>query len=170
MADCTHKGDQRYMSAFRRATLAPLVVSGAFAVVMNACTPPASIGGGPLPTAAPFATPTAPGATPTPTGATATPTPASTPLGAITVNPTSLAFIGTGAALALPFIASETGYTGVYTESDTCSGIATVTAGAAGHYTITPSGAGTCSVTIADTFAQKASVAVSVTVTGGVIQ
>ncbi|HXM06701.1 MAG TPA: hypothetical protein VN936_04520, partial [Candidatus Acidoferrum sp.] len=68
------------------------------------------------------------------------------------------------------FSASETGYTGAFTESDTCSGIASVAAGAAGSYTITPSGAGTCSVTITDSYAQKAAVAVSVTVTGGVIQ
>jgi hypothetical protein len=133
------------MSAFQRATLASIVVSAACALGISACTPA--------------------------TGYTAAAvTPAPTPPGALAVKPTSLTFIGTGAALATTFSASETGYTGAFTESDTCSGIASVAAGAAGSYTITPSGAGTCSVTITDSYAQKAAVAVSVTVTGGVIQ
>jgi hypothetical protein len=140
----------RHMSASRRAPLAPLIVSAAFAFVMNACTPPAGTGGGPLPSA--------------------TPTPAPTPPGTLAVNPKSLSFVGTGATLATTFTASETGYTGAFTESDTCSGIATVAAGAAGSYTITPSGAGSCTVTIADSFAQKAAVAVSVTTSGAVVQ
>jgi hypothetical protein len=131
------------MSAFRRATLASIVVGPAFALILGACTPS--------------------------TGYIAA-TPAATPPGALVVKPASLTFIGTGAALATTFSASETGYTGAFTESDTCGGIAGVVAGAAGSYTITPSGAGSCNVTIADSFAQKAAVAVSVTVTGGVVQ
>jgi hypothetical protein len=133
------------MSAFRRATLASIVVGPAFALILGACTPSTGY-----------------------TPASVTPTP--TPPGALAVKPTSLTFIGTGAALATTFTASESGYTGAFKESDTCSGIATVAAGAAGAYTITPSGAGSCSVTIADSYAQKAVVAVSVTVTGGVVQ
>jgi hypothetical protein len=131
------------MSAFQRATLASIVLGAALALGISACTPS--------------------------TGYIAA-APAPTPPGTLAVKPASLAFIGTGAALATTFTASETGYTGAFTESDTCSGIATVAGGAAGSYTITPSGAGSCSVSIADSFAQKAAVEVSVTVTGGVIQ
>jgi hypothetical protein len=134
------------MSAFRRATLASIIVSTALTLGISACSSSTGFTAASAPTAAP------------------------TPPGTLAVKPASLTFIGTGAALATTFTASETGYTGAFNESDTCSGIATVAAGAAGSYAITPSGAGSCNVTIADSYAQKAAVAVSVTVTGGVIQ
>jgi hypothetical protein len=134
------------MSPIRRATLASIVVSAVIALALAACTPPYQVNSGPVPTAAP------------------------TPPGTLAVNPKTLTFIGTSAALATTVTAGESGYTGAFTESDTCAGIATVTAGTVGSYTIAPSGAGSCSVTIADSFAQKAAVAVSVTTSNAVVQ
>jgi hypothetical protein len=116
-----------------------------------------------------------PTATPTPTP---TPTPTATPTagppGVLNVNPTSVAVAGLGSTYALQFVAGETGYTGAFTESDTCSGVATVTTpsakGPSATYTVTGVAAGTCTATIKDSFGQSAAEAISVTTGTIVIQ
>ncbi len=88
------------------------------------------------------------------------------------MNPTSVSLVGLGSTYALQFVAGETGYTGVFTESDTCSGIATVTTpsakGPSATYTVTGVAAGTCTATIKDSFGQSVAEAMSVT-TGTII-
>ena len=125
----------------------------------------------PTPTPGPVPTPTptsGPVPTPTPTSG-PVPTPTPNPL---TVTPTSLAFIATGAANAQNFTASETAYSGAFTMSTTCTAaIATVTpssgTGPSSMFTVTPQGAGSCTVTIHDTNGQNATVTIGVTLAQG---
>ncbi|MDH2908891.1 MAG: hypothetical protein PXZ07_02115 [Candidatus Eremiobacteraeota bacterium] len=111
---------------------------------------------------------TAPTPTPVPTP---TPTPTPNPLA---VAPSSLALTGTGASNAQTLVVTETGYTGTFTESDTCSTIATVTpssgAGPSFTFTVTGVNAGTCTATFADTNGQHVTANIGVTTTGVVIQ
>ena len=101
--------------------------------------------------------------------------PGPTPL---TVTPTTLSLYGTGAANAQSFVVSESGYTRTLTESDTCtpsSGqIATVSpAGGSGPsltVTVTGVAAGSCSATFTDAYGSTASVAITVTTSGWIIQ
>ena len=91
------------------------------------------------------------------------PSGAQSPLG---VTPTTLSFASTNAA-AQTFTVAESGYSGAITETDSCAGVASIsatgtTAGPSSAYAVTPRGAGTCIVTVADTFAQKANVAIVV--------
>lgn len=120
-------------------------------------------------TATPSPSPTtAPTPTPVPTP---TPTPTPNPLA---VAPSSLALTGTGASNAQTLVVTETGYTGTFTESDTCSTIATVTpssgAGPSFTFTVTGVNAGTCTATFADTNGQHVTANIGVTTTGVVIQ
>lgn len=91
---------------------------------------------------------------------------------AIAASPSSLSF-ASGSAQTLDV--SESGYTGGFTESDTCnpfSGeIAAVSAGSNGNgaatYAITPVAAGTCTVTVTD--ASNRTIAVQITVSTAAI-
>ncbi|MGC8485710.1 MAG: hypothetical protein ACP5O6_08775, partial [Candidatus Baltobacteraceae bacterium] len=71
-------------------------------------------------------------------------------------------------------VVTETGYTGTFTESDTCSTIATVTpssgTGPSFTFTVTGVNAGTCTATFADTNGQQVTANIGVTTTGVVIQ
>ncbi len=109
---------------------------------------------------------------PTPTAApTASPTPVP---GVLTVSPTGVSIVGLGAATAQSVTVSEGGYTGTFTESDTCGGIATIAssnpAGPSASFTVTGSAVGTCSATFGDTFAQHATLAITVTTVGVIVQ
>jgi hypothetical protein len=95
---------------------------------------------------------------------------------AVVLSPTSLNFLATGSGFAQTFSASETGYNGTLTQTNTCnpsSGtIATVSpvSGAAPvTFTVTPQAAGTCTITVSDTNGQSAALTVTVTTTSGVI-
>jgi hypothetical protein len=117
------------------------------------------------PTPAATSTPTpSPSQSPSPS-----PSPAATPAGAIVLSPSSLAFVAAGSANAQTFAASETGYSGAFTESDTCPSIATI-AQTSATFTVTPVAAGSCIVTVADSHQQKSTVTISVTTSGAVIQ
>ncbi len=117
------------------------------------------------------ATPTpspSPSASPSPSPS---PTPTPNPMG---IAPSTLALTGTGASNAQTLVVTETGYTGSFTESDTCSTIATVTpssgTGPSFTFTVTGLAAGTCSATFADTNGQHVTANIGVTTTGVVIQ
>ncbi len=156
-------------------------------------TPVATATATPIPTATPMPTPTpsptvAPTPTPTPTPTpiptasaspvpTATPIPTATPNSAIVISPYSLNFFNTGAAYAQTFTVGENGFSGTYTETDTChpsSGtIATLSPTSAGGpnaiFTVTPVNAGTCTITITDGIGNTAAVSIGVTLSQGVI-
>ncbi len=107
---------------------------------------------------------------PTPTSnPSASPSPGQTPQGPVVTAPSSLTFTAAGSPNAANFGVSETGYSGSWTESDTCSGIATVASSGANTYTVTPVAAGSCIITITDAFSQKGTVNISVTTSSGVI-
>lgn len=102
------------------------------------------------------------------------PSPSAPPPNVLSVNPSSVAVNGTGAASAASILVQETSYTGAFTESDTCSGIATVTpsAGTGPSFTFTAEGvvAGTCTASFADANAQSVSTTIVVTTNGIIIQ
>lgn len=80
---------------------------------------------------------------------------------------------GLGAPSALTETVTETGYSGLFGESDTCTGVATVTTtnahGPSAAYTVTGVTAGMCSITFSDASAQHQIVAVTVTASGFII-
>jgi hypothetical protein len=117
----------------------------------------------PTPTPTPTATPTA---TPTPTP---TPTPSPTPAsGALAVTPNSVGLVRAGDTADVHV--TETGYTGPFTETDTCGGNATVSSSAAGGpdalYTVTGLSAVTCDATFHDNHGQTAVLHIVVTTSG----
>jgi hypothetical protein len=71
-------------------------------------------------------------------------------------------------------LVQETGYSGNFTESDTCAGIATLVpgngAGPSLSETVTGLGAGQCSATFSDSFAQVQHASITVTTGGFTIQ
>jgi hypothetical protein len=80
---------------------------------------------------------------------------------------------GTGAANAQTVHVHETGYAGAFTESDTCSGKATVALkapstgnGPDSDYTVTASAAGQCDITFKDSFLQSTPTHVVITISG----
>lgn len=95
----------------------------------------------------------------------------------VAVNPLdvsvpSLSIVGTGATFAQTFHVTESGYAGTFTETDTCSGIATLAPPAGGSgpdlaVTATGIAAGSCSATYGD--ANTQSVTIDITVTTGSI-
>jgi len=95
-------------------------------------------------------------------------------LAPLALSPSSLAFTASGASYAQTFAASEPGYTGAFTETDTCNpgtAIATVSAasgpGPTANFTVTPQSAGSCTITVHDTNGQTSTVTVGVTITQG---
>lgn len=92
---------------------------------------------------------------------------------ALNVNPTSLSFDAVGNSYANTFAVTQTG-TGAFKESDTCFNIASVATGTfkapSATVTVTPTGAGTCNVTVTDAYGQQKSVAITVTTSGIIIQ
>ncbi len=93
---------------------------------------------------------------------------------ALGISPSTLALLGTGASNALTATLSETAYTGTFTESDTCAGVATVTTpsalGPTETYTVTASAAGSCTATFTDAYGQHATLNIGVTTTGISVQ
>lgn len=101
--------------------------------------------------------------------------PSGTPSAALDAAPATLTFTTVGASSAQTFAATESAYTGTITETDTCSGLATVaatggTSGASVTFGVTPSAVGTCTVTVHDSYGQKAAVSISITTSGLVVQ
>jgi hypothetical protein len=94
-------------------------------------------------------------------------------LPALNVNPASLSFDATGAPYATTFAITQTG-SGAFKQTNTCSGIATVTSGSlkapSAVVTVTPTAAGTCTITVTDAYGHSKPVAVSVTTSGIIIQ
>jgi hypothetical protein len=88
----------------------------------------------------------------------------------LTASPSALSLDGTGATFAQTAQVQEPGYSGAFAETDTCSGVATVTpnagTGPSQTYTVTGVTAGTCAIRISDTNAQHATIAVTVTTAG----
>ncbi len=93
------------------------------------------------------------------TGPTPAPSPTPTPAGPLTVAPTSLAFsfIGQTQTVAV----SDPNYTGAYTIAG-CAGIATAGTVTNGSFTVTATGAGSCTLTVSDTSSNQATIAVGV--------
>jgi len=119
------------------------------------------------PTATSTATP-APSSSPKPT---ATPTPVA---GVLTVTPTVILF---PPSLPQTLIIHETGYTGTFTQTNSCAGISPIATFAAASgsgptWTLMVSGAnaGTCTITITDASAQHVTASISVTNSGFSIQ
>jgi hypothetical protein len=92
----------------------------------------------------------------------------------LSVNPTTVNVLGTGAANAQGISVKETGYTGSFSETDTCSGIATVTtasaSGPSASYTTTGVAVGSCSATFKDASHQSQTAAITVTTTNYTVQ
>jgi hypothetical protein len=87
------------------------------------------------------------------------------------VSPNPVNVNGAGAAFAQNVHVHEGGYAGAFTESDTCSGVASVTlaSGSSGNgpdsdYAVTGTAGGQCDVTFKDSHNQSASTHVVVTV------
>jgi large repetitive protein len=91
-------------------------------------------------------------------------TPDTTP---ITFSPASLAFTAVGATKDKPVVVTETGYTGKFTITSTCTKIATFTpasaSGPKATIKVTPTGAGSCDLSVKDTKAHAATLPVKVT-------
>jgi hypothetical protein len=95
------------------------------------------------------------------------------PPGSVVVDPSALEFTKTGPTNSQNVNVSQTNYSGAFTQSNTCSGIASVSAAsnAAGKatYRVTPIAKGTCTVTFTGSPGQSAPLSVSVTPPGPVV-
>jgi hypothetical protein len=89
--------------------------------------------------------------------------PSSPPSSSIVLNPATVSFTAAGQAQSVGV--SESGYSGTFAESDTCSGMATI-ASASGGFAVTAAAAGTCYATISDTSGNTTKLGVTVTTTG----
>jgi hypothetical protein len=84
----------------------------------------------------------------------------------VVLSQSSLSFLGTGTTNAQTVTATETNSSGPFTSSTTdCSGIASISPASGDAFTITPTGAGSCSFIIADGSGHTASLSIVVTVT-----
>ncbi|MHB8198963.1 MAG: hypothetical protein ACYDGW_11995 [Vulcanimicrobiaceae bacterium] len=94
--------------------------------------------------------------------------------GGVTANPSSLSFLAIGASYAQNLNVSQSNFTGAYSESDSCTGVVTVSvtsnSGGAAVYEVTPAAVGTCQITITGGSGKTATVGVTVTSTsvGGI--
>ncbi len=117
------------------------------------------------------ATPVASIGTPSPIPS---PTASPPPLGALSVNPIAIQLLGIGSSNAASGLLQETGYSGTFLESDTCSGIATVLpssgTGPSLAFNVTGVAAGNCTATFSDAKSQHVSTAISVTIVSGSVQ
>jgi len=99
-----------------------------------------------------------------------TASPSSSPTNSPSVPQSSTSSIAFQSGTAQTFTIKETGYSGAFTESDTCNPltgqIASVTAvsntGGAASYQVAPIAAGACTVTITDASSRSATISVSV--------
>jgi hypothetical protein len=154
-------------------TLSPAAAS----VNVIGATTPTPAAATPSPGPAASATPTAkPAASPTPTAKpTASPTPSATPkpASAIAASPSMLAFTNLGTPAAQTLAASESGYAGAFSETDTCAGLATVAPASVPTgkpFTVTPVAVGTCTITVHGATGVSLGVTVNVTQSVLVIQ
>ncbi|HEX3464351.1 MAG TPA: hypothetical protein VHS78_09925 [Candidatus Elarobacter sp.] len=103
---------------------------------------------------------------------TPTPSPTAPPGGPVTLSSTSANLTLAGQTTTVT--ASETGYAGqISADAGTCANVASVSPSAASApatFTITARGSGSCTVTFADAFGQRAPLSVGVTVTQGNLQ
>jgi hypothetical protein len=88
----------------------------------------------------------------------ATPTPGVT--GLLVAAPATLAFNSVGSTQ--PVSITETGFTGTFSVSG-CAGVATFSLAANGALSVTSAGVGSCTLTVTDSNAHQATIAVSVT-------
>lgn len=107
-------------------------------------------------------------ATPSPSP---TPSPVPTP-GPVVLTPSNLAFTAVGAANAQSTTASETNYTGAFAastaaagQSNSCSGIATISPASGTNFSVTPVAAGHCTFTLTGGGTQSATLTIDVTTT-----
>ncbi len=95
------------------------------------------------------------------------------PIGSVVVDPSALTFTKTGPTNSQNTNVSQSGYSGTFTQTNNCSGIASVSAAsnAAGKatYRVTPIAKGTCTVTFTGSPGQSAPLSVSVTPPGNVV-
>jgi hypothetical protein len=98
------------------------------------------------------------------------PSPLPTPGTGIGLNPNSLTFSGTTTTMTT--VATESGYTGMFSATTTtCGSIASISpAASSGQFTVTATGVGSCSFVISDTIGHTAQLAVSVASASGTIQ
>jgi hypothetical protein len=90
--------------------------------------------------------------------------------GPVRVDPASLLFHTTGSVQFV--VVSQQGYTGGFTESDDCFGVAKIVAASTGdakRFSVTSLGAGSCTATFAGGNGESAPLAISVDLPGGVI-
>jgi hypothetical protein len=108
------------------------------------------------------------------TGATSRSATFTVTLNPITVNPNTLTFNATGVSYAQTFAASEAGYSGTFTSSNCVDGSsntdATVSTTDNVNFSVTPTQAGTCTITVQDTNGQSAQVPTTVTTTSFGVQ
>ncbi len=144
------------------ARLCVLLASVTFAAALTAC----GGGGGSAATT---------GGTLPPSSSTPVPTPIPSPTPAtLLLSATALNFLAPGTAYGQTFTASESGYNGTFSESDTCTtngtgivGIAfAAQTGPSASYTVTPISAGSCAIIITDASGQRKNVNIIVTTTG----
>ncbi|HUA09973.1 MAG TPA: hypothetical protein VMA98_11975 [Candidatus Acidoferrales bacterium] len=94
--------------------------------------------------------------------------------GTLTASPAALAISGTGAGYAQTTQVQETGYTGTLGESNTCSGVATISpssaSGPSATFTVTGSAPGSCTATISGGNSQQVTVTITVTTIGVGVQ
>ncbi|HEX3631591.1 MAG TPA: hypothetical protein VHZ01_03700 [Casimicrobiaceae bacterium] len=86
----------------------------------------------------------------------------------LVVTPSSLSFNGAGSSEQATETVSETGYTGQIAQTNTCSGIATVSpasAAAPATFTVTATSAGSCTITYTDSHSDTATSNIVVTTT-----
>jgi hypothetical protein len=88
--------------------------------------------------------------------------PSSPPSSSIKLTPATVSFTAAGQSQSVGV--TESGYSGTFSESDSCGGIATI-ANASGGFFVTAAAAGTCFATIADTNGNSTKLGVPVTTT-----
>ncbi len=88
--------------------------------------------------------------------------------GSVLLVPTSLNFSGTGPGHAQSVSASQSGYSGTFTEIDDCSGISTIVPSTHGMFTVTAINDGSCTAVFTGGNHQTAPLPILVAVPGGV--